>query len=235
MLTSGQLAQRCHTSIRTVQYYDQKGLLHAKRSHSNRREYDKKDLLRLQQILTYRKLGFKLNDIQKLMDHDQSAQILSSLIDKQTNSLQEQLHQVESQLEGLKHLQKQLNSIDNFSTEVQKEVLSSMNMTKKIHYLRLKMLGWGLIVDFLLWGSLIYVIYHGASIWWFVLGLIFSLAISGELTYAYYQHSIYLCPHCQSEFVPSFRIWVGAAHTPNTRRLTCPNCHQKNFCVEEYR
>ena len=58
------------------------------------------------------------------MDHDQSAQILSSLIDKQTNSLQEQLHQVESQLEGLKHLQKQLNSIDNFSTEVQKEVLS---------------------------------------------------------------------------------------------------------------
>ena len=41
MLTSGQLAQRCHTSIRTVQYYDQKGLLHAKRSHSNRREYDK--------------------------------------------------------------------------------------------------------------------------------------------------------------------------------------------------
>jgi hypothetical protein len=169
------------------------------------------------------------------MDHDQSAQILSSLIDKQTNLLQEQLHQAESKLEGLKYLQRQLNSIDNFSTEVQEEVLSSMNMTKKLHYLRLKMLGWGLIVDFLLWGSLIYVIYHGASIWWFVLGLIFSLAISGELTYAYHQHSLYLCPHCHSEFVPSFREWILAVHTPNMKKLTCPHCQQKNFCIEEYR
>ena len=76
------------------------------------------------------------------MDHDQSAQILSSLFDKQTNLLQEQLHQAESKLEGLKYLQRQRNSIDNFSTEVQEEVLSSMNMTKKLHYLRLKMLGW---------------------------------------------------------------------------------------------
>lgn len=63
MFTSGQLAQQCHTSIRTIQYYDQQGLLHAKRTSSNRRMYDEKDRLRLQQILTYRKLGFKLKDI----------------------------------------------------------------------------------------------------------------------------------------------------------------------------
>lgn len=85
MLTSGQLAQRCHTSIRTVQYYDQKGLLHAKRTPSNRRAYDEKDLLRLQQIITYRKLGFKLKDIQRLIENKQTAHVLSSLIDKQTN------------------------------------------------------------------------------------------------------------------------------------------------------
>ncbi|MCR5524208.1 MAG: MerR family transcriptional regulator [Lactobacillus sp.] len=235
MLTSGQLAQRCHTSIRTVQYYDQKGLLHAKRTPSNRRAYDEKDLLRLQQIITYRKLGFKLKDIQRLIENKQTAHVLSSLIDKQTNLLQQKLHQTKSQLEGLKYLNKQLNSMDNFSTEAQEEVLSSMNMTKELHHLRLKMLGWGLIIDFLLWGSLIFVVCHGTSIWWFILGLILSLAIGGEIIYAYYQHSIYFCPHCQSEFIPSFRTWAGAAHTPNTRRLTCPHCQQKNFCIEEYR
>ncbi|MBD8085161.1 MerR family transcriptional regulator [Limosilactobacillus sp. c9Ua_26_M] len=235
MLTSGQLAQRCHTSIRTVQYYDQKGLLHAKRTPSNRRAYDEKDLLRLQQIITYRKLGFKLKDIQRLIENKQTAHVLSSLIDKQTNLLQQQLHQTKSQLEGLKYLKKQLNSMDNFSTKLQEEVLSSMNMTKELHHLRLKLVVWGLIVDILLWGSLIYVVYQGTSIWWFILGFIFSLIICGKITYSYYQHSLYLCPHCHSEFVPLFREWILAVHTPNMKKLTCPHCQQKNFCIEEYR
>lgn len=235
MFTSGQLAKQCHTSIRTVQYYDQKGLLHAQRSQSNRREYDQQDLLRLQQIITYRQLGFRLKDIQRLMENNQASKTLSALIDQQTTTLHQQIHQLESQLGGLQYLKKQLHSTNNLSPQLQEKIRSNMQMTKQLHHLRLKMIGWGLIIDLLLWGSLIFVISQGASFWWLILGLILSLLLCGELTSYYYQHSIYLCPNCRCKFVPQFKNWVLAPHTPNTRKLTCPTCHQRNFCVEEYR
>lgn len=235
MFTSGQLAKQCHTSIRTVQYYDQKGLLHAKRSQSNRREYDQQDLLRLQQIITYRQLGFQLKDIQRLMENNQASTTLSALIDKQISTLHQQIHHLEAQLKGLQYLKKQLHLTNNLSPQLQEEIRPNMKMTKQLQHLRLKMIGWGLVIDLLLWGSLIFVISQGASFWWLVLGAILSLLIGGELTSSYYQHSIYLCPHCRCEFVPRFKTWILAPHTPNTRKLTCPTCHQRNFCVEEYR
>jgi len=27
---------------------------------------------------------------------------------------------------------------------------------------------------------------------------------------------------------------VKAKHTPKTRQLTCPNCHQTHYCIEVY-
>lgn len=235
MYSSGQLAKRCHTSIRTIQYYDAKGILVAKRTAKNRREYDEEDCLRLQQILTYRQLGFQLKDIQQLINNDHNSQILSSLIDKQIHSLHDQLRRANSQLEGLNYLRKSVQSPVDFSTKVQEKIALNMKMTGKLHRLRLWILFWGVIVDCFLWGSLIYVFYQGASGWWFVFGFLCSLIIAAEITYYYYQHSIYLCPNCQSEFVPNFKSWFFTTHTPNTRKLVCPHCQQKLFCIEEYR
>ena len=170
MFTSGQLAKQCHTSIRTVQYYDQKGLLRAKRSQSNRRQYDQQDLLRLQQIITYRQLGFTLKDIQELIDNRQASKTLSALIDKQTAMLHQQIHQLESQLAGLRYFKKQLQSSNSFSPELQAKVRSNMKMAKQLHHFRLTMVGWGLVIDLLFLVSLIFVISQGASPWRLVLG-----------------------------------------------------------------
>lgn len=35
MYTTGQLAKKCNISIRTIQYYDRRGLLHAKRTEKS--------------------------------------------------------------------------------------------------------------------------------------------------------------------------------------------------------
>ncbi|WP_295728976.1 MerR family transcriptional regulator [uncultured Limosilactobacillus sp.] len=235
MLTSGQLAKKCHVSLRTVQYYDRKGLLHAHRTENNRREYRPQDLFKLQQIIIYRDLGFQLNDIQKLLDNQQNYQALSSMIDNQSAKLQQQLHLTEAQIEGLNALQKQLKSDNGLSTTLQKQIKFKMTLTGQLYQLRLKIILWGLIIDFLLWGSLFWVIYQGASQWYFVLGLIGSILICWKIISYYYHHAIYLCPHCQFEFVPQFKEWLFSSHTPNTRKLTCPHCHKKGFCIEEYR
>ncbi|KJB85436.1 hypothetical protein AZ66_24635 [Paenibacillus sp. E194] len=48
----GQLAELCGTTVRTIQYYDNIGLLASQRSGgSNKRTYRERDLVKLQQIL----------------------------------------------------------------------------------------------------------------------------------------------------------------------------------------
>jgi DNA-binding transcriptional MerR regulator len=67
--TINQLAEIAHLSTRTLRYYDQIGLLKAKRdSQSNYRLYSTDEVNKLQQILFYRELGFELKDIKKVLD-----------------------------------------------------------------------------------------------------------------------------------------------------------------------
>lgn len=45
LLTTGELAKACHVSVRTVQYYDKKGILSpVDMSEGGRRLYDKQSL-----------------------------------------------------------------------------------------------------------------------------------------------------------------------------------------------
>lgn len=65
----GEVATLTQTSVRTLHHYDQIGLLHpTAHSAAGYRLYGEEDLLRLQQILTLRYLGFPLKRIGELLD-----------------------------------------------------------------------------------------------------------------------------------------------------------------------
>ena len=69
MYTVKELSSLAGVSVRTLHYYDQIGLLSPARIAQNGyRQYDDAALLRLQQILFYRELDFKLKDIKELLD-----------------------------------------------------------------------------------------------------------------------------------------------------------------------
>src|SRR5690625_2346516 len=64
----GELAKLSGTTIRTIQYYDKINLLIAKRDENkNSRFYTQTDLVTLQQILFYKKLGVSLKDIKRYL------------------------------------------------------------------------------------------------------------------------------------------------------------------------
>ena len=232
MYTSGQLAKRCHVSVRTVQYYDRQGLLHAQRTASNQRCYQEHDFQRLQKILAYRQLGFTLKDIRALLDQ-QNDQALLTAITLQKQRVQQELQAIQNQLTGLKYLQKQFNPSGNFPGNIGEHI--QIYNAHRLTRLRLKIFTIGLLIDLFLWGSLVYVVWQGAAIWWLIAGVVISLALIGEAMVSYYQHVQYICPHCQQHFVPTVKEWVWSKHTPHTRYLTCPFCQQKNYCIEEYR
>ena len=61
------------------------------------------------------------------------------------------------------------------------------------------------------------------------------IAMSVVLLKIYYQKVAYICPNCDYKFVPELKTFMFAAHTPHTRRLRCPNCHKKSYCLETVR
>ena len=53
---------------RTLQYYDEQGLVRPKRTKENYRLYDKEDLSKLWRLLLYKEMGFQLEDIAVLIE-----------------------------------------------------------------------------------------------------------------------------------------------------------------------
>ncbi|MCH9753651.1 MAG: MerR family transcriptional regulator [Alphaproteobacteria bacterium] len=69
--TVKQLAKLSNVSVRTLHWYDEIGLLKpAYYGNNNYRYYEEEQLLTLQQILFFRELGFKLDDIQEMLIRD---------------------------------------------------------------------------------------------------------------------------------------------------------------------
>lgn len=65
------LATLSAVSVRTLHWYDEIGLLKPSSKGANQyRYYEEKDLMRLQQILFFKELGFSLDDIQKLLSQN---------------------------------------------------------------------------------------------------------------------------------------------------------------------
>ncbi|MCA6363146.1 MAG: MerR family transcriptional regulator [Bacteroidetes bacterium] len=82
LYTVKQLSVVSGVSVRTLHHYDEIGLLKpAQRTESRYRIYGREELLRLQQILFYRELGYTLQQIIGLLD-DPDFDLLNSLLEQ---------------------------------------------------------------------------------------------------------------------------------------------------------
>lgn len=54
-------------SRRTLQYYDDEEIVKTERSNNNYRLYDERSLVQLWEVLIYKKMGFELKEIRRLM------------------------------------------------------------------------------------------------------------------------------------------------------------------------
>ncbi len=233
MYTTGQLAKKCNVSIRTIQYYDRRGLLHAKRTENGLRHYNDQDLKQLQEILIYKQLGFSLKDIQQIIN-DTDNNTLKSLIVNQRRKIKQEIKDASAQLASLSQLETFLNKHSDFPGNISQSIFDKIKKTKKLKQLRIKLLLIGIGIDFILWGSILYFLFYQGNLIWLLLGILITIALTWYITINYYHHTCYICPHCSHQFRVSFSNWLFARHTPNTRYLTCNKCHQKTYCIEEY-
>ena len=93
-------------SVRTLQYYDEIGLLIPQKLDNGYRDYTEENLEKLQKILFYRFLKFKLNDIKELLEGDfDNLKILEQqreLILREKEKFEVILHNIEKTISNYK-------------------------------------------------------------------------------------------------------------------------------------
>jgi len=103
--STGELAKAAEVSVRTVQYYDQRGILTPSEvTEGGRRIYHESDLERLQVICFLRDLDFSINQIKKLLQEENREQVLELLLTDQIESLEKSSKEIEVKLKRARHL-----------------------------------------------------------------------------------------------------------------------------------
>ena len=232
--TTGELAKLCGVSVRTVQYYDTRGILNpTELSDGGRRLYSEADLNKMKIICFLRELDVPLESVSKLLREKNSDEVISLILAEQEKQLSAEIEEKKEKLARLSALRRALQNMDNPSFDSIGDVAQLMENKKKLRQIRLTMLLTGIplaameIVGIILlatsnipWPLLVYV---ALAIPWGVWVSIY-----------YFRRVAYICPNCHNVFKPRIKEAFWANHTPTTRKLTCPHCKKKSFCVETY-
>jgi DNA-binding transcriptional MerR regulator len=232
--TTGDIAKLCGVSVRTVQYYDDRGILvPSEVSEGGRRLYSDADLKRMHIICFLREVGLPINSISALFSEDDPGSIVSVLLKEQEQILREELSEREKKLEILEGIRRELREIDNFSVESIGDIAYIMKQKSKLKRMRAFMVISGIPVTIYQWVAIILWITLG--LWWlFPIWVCVAIPWGVLVSKYYFDHTAYICPGCHAVFKPKLKETFWAYHTPKMRRLTCPECSRKGLCVEVY-
>ena len=104
-MTVGQLAKRMGTTPRTLQYYDQLGLLEpTELSSGGRRLYTAKDMVRLHQIQSMKYLGFSLDEISTHLIALDTPEDVAAALDGQAQAVRAQIESLTGVLASIETL-----------------------------------------------------------------------------------------------------------------------------------
>ncbi len=232
--TTGEMAKLCGITVRTVQYYDTREILiPSELSEGGRRLYSDEDLKKLKIICFLRNLDFSIDNISALFKEKNPDKVIFLLIEQQEQSLSQEIKERQEKLSTVSEMKAQLKNIENFSVESIGDIVHVMENKKKLRKLRAIMLGVGIPIEIIEVCTLLIGINYG--IWLpFIIAVIITVVFGVLISKYYYDNIAYICPECHKVFRSSFKKVFFANHTPNTRRLACPHCGKKSFCVETY-
>lgn len=115
---------------RTLQYYDDEGILPVERTKENYRLYDEKALRKLWEILIYKEIGLSIEQIKQLFEPDGKAQ--AEILEKQIQSMSESSTMLAEKIRFAEKVMEQ--GIPAFDDEELKE--TGMTYLEYIHQLK---------------------------------------------------------------------------------------------------
>lgn len=233
--TTGEIAKLCEVSVRTVQYYDTRGILiPSEFSEGGRRLYSEDDLKKMKIICFLRDAGISIKSIGELLSENHPGSVISVLLERQELFLREEIKERQKKLDMIDGIKQELKRIENFSVESISDIAYVMENKKKMKQLHVFLLITGFPLNIIRWISII--LWITAGIWWLFVGYILAaIPYALFIMRFYYKRVVYICPQCHEIFKPKMKEVIFANHTPTLRKLTCTCCGYHGFCVETYR
>lgn len=98
--TTGEIAKLCGVTVRTVQYYDTRGILvPTELAEGGRRLYSEDDLKRMKIICFLRELGLPIDSISQILSEEDSGSVISLLLEQQERTLKEEIAECQEKLD----------------------------------------------------------------------------------------------------------------------------------------
>lgn len=233
-----EVAKLAKISPRTVRFYDEKNLVSPARIEENGyRIYTEEELEQLKLISYLKELGFTLKDIRRLLNDENSSQSLRILIERQKQVNEEKIATLKDKQKMLKRFEKILQP-RNMKNDNVADITKLMKNEAKLTRYRRKMWIYAVILFLIELSGIYGTVIAGKegkpmlAIAIFTIMIILIAIFGTLLTLKYYQNVAYICPNCGYEFIPKLRKFFWAAHTPKFRKLRCPKCNEKSYCLE---
>lgn len=232
--TTGEMAKQCGITVRTVQFYDQKGILvPSALTEGGRRLYSEEDLRQMKIICFLRDTGLSLDTIGKLLKEEDPGSVICILLTQQEQLLQGEIGERREKLDRIAELKNGLKTVSAFSIESIGDIAATMENKKKLSAVHRNLLLAGLPVSLLQIAGILLWIFRGT--WWvFAAWAVAAISFGIWASRYYFRKTAYICPQCHEVFKPNFKEAFFAKHTPKTRKLTCTKCGHRGFCVETY-
>ncbi len=233
--TTGEAAKLCGVSVRTVQYYDTRGILvPSALTDGGRRIYSEEDLQRLRIICFLRELDMSIDNIKDLFSEEQPEDIILMLLNRQEKVLRSEIAEKEKKADTIAQTKKALRHMSELSVDSIGDAANIIKSKEGLSRIHRTMLIIGIPLDIAEAASIIYWIISG--IWHpFALTMLLMAVFGVALTKIYFGKVSYICPKCHRIFRPSLKESFFANHTPYTRKLKCPHCSYHGLCLEIYK
>jgi DNA-binding transcriptional MerR regulator len=130
----GEFARRAGVTIRTLRYYDKRGLLKPSAwSESGQRLYTELDYARLQQIMTLKLIGLSLDEIGALLTTDITQ--IEQLLGRQRLVLEEKIQRLEAVVHTIQKAQSAIHSAQGIDLEQFISIIQAVHMHDQTDWL----------------------------------------------------------------------------------------------------
>ena len=110
-ISTGEVAKISGLTIRTLQHYDNIGVLPSSgRTEGGRRFYTESDMIQLEHIVFYRGLGFSLNQIKKILAEPKTDKNADELLSAQKIMLYNQIYNIQNSIAAIEASQEIINA-----------------------------------------------------------------------------------------------------------------------------
>ncbi|SEW26702.1 MerR family transcriptional regulator [[Clostridium] fimetarium] len=232
--STGELAKACKVSVRTVQYYDKEGIVvPSQLSVGGRRIYSEDDFKKFHCVCLYKSLGFSLEDIKKIMETEDTYDLLLEVIMKQQEKISDEIHTLEKTKEKLNMVKEEIDNTGTLRLESLDEMEALLDKKRKHRKTD--------IMTYIFMGCYVLILFVGFPITVSVGGIypfvMLIIAITLLLGLIFYHSGVnaYICPSCHEKFpIGFFKDMFTLNGGSKGKYLKCSHCGHRGWMKESF-